>query len=106
MSVGFPLASFTTCPRAWIPDHASIDRPLARVGRIVHRDGAGDGGGEILRRDLGDRFVAFSNMLGPFVQAVAVPRARQVSQYLRCALGGVIPTGTVQRQVPVSRVGE
>ncbi len=93
-------------PQSVDPDHASIDRPLVRVCRVIHRDRAGDGGGEVLRRDSGDRFVAFSDTLDPFVQPVAVIRARQVSQYLRRALGGVVPAGVVERQVPVSGVGK
>src|SRR4029077_6695163 len=41
-----------------------------------------------------------------FLQPVAVTRTRQVSQYPRCALRGGVTAGDVQRQRPISGVGE
>ncbi len=93
-------------PQGMDPDHAPIDRPLVGVGRVIHRDRAGDGGGKVLRRDLGGRFVACADIRGPKVQVVTVPGAWRVSEDAGRALGGVIPAGAVDRHVPVSGLGE
>ena len=93
-------------PQRMDPDHASIDRPPVRVCHVIHRDGAGDGGGEVLRRDLGGRFVACAGIRGPKVLLVTVPGTRRVSVDPGRTLGGIIPAGAVQRHVPVSGLGE
>src|SRR6516165_6833594 len=103
---GFPIRIFYNSPKSMSPSDPSINWAFIREGRIEDVSLSLNSIAECLPSDFGGGFITLFRVGEELFEPISIIRTWNVSENCGPAGGGVVPSGAVQGDVPVTCFGE